>query len=109
MKKYLIIIDTLIKLSIVIILIIAATTRQQYGYYNFLRWFVMILFIYFSYRSYNKKQYGLLIYFGLVAIMFNPLVKFWFQKQTWHLIDYIVAGITIVTIVLDWTLNNKNL
>jgi len=98
-----IIIDTLIKGIIVFTLIIAASTRQQYSYYNLLRWGVMISSIYFAYKSYNKKQSVLVIYFVATVILFNPFQKFWFQKETWHLIDYLVASITLLTIIFDWT------
>ncbi|RXK58106.1 hypothetical protein ESA94_19030 [Lacibacter luteus] len=96
--------DTVIKFAVAAALIIAAMTKQQYSYYNFLRWFVMIPFIYFCYKSFNQKQMGLFIYFGIVAILFNPFQKFWFQKQIWHIIDFLIVGITIVTIFYDWFL-----
>ena len=103
-SKFILSIDTAIKLSIAVSLIVAAATKQQYSYYNFIRWVVMISFVYFGYKSYTQKQFGLLIYFGIVAIMFNPFQKFWFQKQTWHLIDYLIAAITTLTIIYDWFL-----
>lgn len=81
MKKFNIIIDSLLKLGVIIALIIAATTSQHYSYYNFLRWLVMVVFIYFSYKSYIHKQFSLLIYFGFFALLFNPFNKFWFQKK----------------------------
>jgi len=102
------VIDTLIKLSVATVLIIAATTRQQYGFYNFVRWAVMIPSIHFAYVSLNKKQVGLMIYFVSTAIIFNPLNKFWFQKHTWHLVDYLTAGIFISTIIFDWISLNNN-
>ncbi len=101
------IIDTLIKLCVIIALIVAAATKQQYSYYTFIRWLTMIAFIYFAYQSYTKKQIGLLIYFVAVAILFNPFQKVWFQKETWHLIDYLIAAITVGTVVYDWVLFRK--
>jgi len=101
------VIDTLIKLCVIIALIIAAATKQQYSYYTFIRWLTMCTYIYFAYQSYTKKQIGLLIYFVAVAILFNPFQKVWFQKETWHLIDYLVAIITIATIVYDWVIFGK--
>jgi len=103
-SKFLLSIHTLIKLGIAVALVVAAATRQQYSYYNFLRWFVMLPFIYFCYKSYQQKQVGLLIYFGIIAILFNPFQKFWFQKQIWHLIDYLIAVVTVLTIIYDWFL-----
>lgn len=96
-------IDTVIKLGVVAILLIAAMTKQQYSFYTFVRWAVMVTSIYFAYKSFDTKQIGLMIYFLAVAILFNPFKPFWFQKETWHLIDYIVSVITLVTIYFDWT------
>jgi|TARA_B110001469_G_C9630521_1_gene315362 hypothetical protein len=102
MKNYNLIIDSLIKIGVASALIIAATTSQPYSYYTFLRWLVMVTFIYFSYIYYSRGQYGLIIYFGAIAVLFNPFSKFWFQKEMWQLIDFLVAGITLFTIITDW-------
>ncbi len=94
-------IDPLFKLGVIATLIIAATTKQQYSYYTFVRWVVLASSLYFIYKSYERKQIGLVIYFSVVAILFNPFKPFWFQKETWHLIDYIVSAITLVSIYFD--------
>lgn len=96
-------IDTIIKLGVIAILIIAATTRQQYSYYTFVRWVVLTSSIYFAYTTFKQQRTGLAIYFAMVAILFNPFKPFWFQKETWHLVDYIVSAITLATIYFDWT------
>ena len=83
----------IIKLGIATILIVA-TTRQQYSYYTFVRWVVLTTSVYFAYQSFNKQQKGLAIYFCVIALLFNPFKPVWFQKETWHLIDYIVSAIT---------------
>ena len=38
------IIDTLLKLAVIIALIVAVTTKQHYSYYNFLRWLITAAF-----------------------------------------------------------------
>jgi len=101
-------IDTLLKLGVIVVLIISATTKQQYSYYTFVRWVVLASSVYFVYKSYERKQMGLVIYFAITAILFNPFKPFWFQKETWHLIDYIIAIITLGTIYFDWKLNEQN-
>ena len=100
-------IDTFLKLGVIVVLIVAAATKQQFSFYTFVRWFVLASFVYFAYKSYISKQIGLLIYFSLVILLFNPFKPLWFQKETWHLIDYLIAAITAVTVIFDWTLNNK--
>src|SRR5271165_1649053 len=97
-----IIITILLKLAIAVALVIAAATPQEYSYYIFLRWLVMVSFIYFAYQNYTRHQIGMLIFFIATALLFNPFIKFWFQKSTWHLIDYIVACVTLLTIIIDW-------
>ena len=94
--------DTIIKLVVIAILVVAAATNQQYSYYRFVRWAVFAASIYFTYRTFSQRQTGLSILFGILAILFNPFKPVWFQKETWHLIDYIVAGITLLTIYFDW-------
>ena len=91
-----------LKLLVVAALIIGASTAQEYSYYILLRWLIMVTFIYFGYKSYKKHAFGFLIFFIATALLFNPFIKFWFQKTTWHLIDYIIAGFIFVTIIFDW-------
>ena len=107
--KTVLVIDTLLKLVVIIALIVAVETKQQYSYFTFLRWLVMATFIYFAYKAYDKKQIGFLIYFGIVAVLFNPVHKFWFQKETWHLIDYIVIVITFIKTIYDLIILFKNI
>lgn len=100
-------VDIFIKLGIIAILIIAAATKQQYSYYTFIRWVVFATSIYFAYKAFYKKQIGLVIYFLSITILFNPFKPVWFQKETWHLIDYLVSAIIAVTIFFDWELNKE--
>ena len=93
--------NTIVKAGIIAILVIAASTRQQYSYYTFVRWAVSMSSLYFTYKTYSKRQIGLVIYFACITILFNPFKPIWFQKETWHLIDYLVASITAVTIYFD--------
>jgi len=95
------IVDTVIKFGVVTILIVAAATRQEYSYYTFVRWVVMTTSIYFAYKAFHQKMFGLGIYFSALVLLFNPLKPFWFQRDTWHLIDYLVAVITSATIYFD--------
>lgn len=100
-------VDSLLKFGIIVALILAASTKQQYSYYSFLRWCVTITFSYFAFHSYSKKQIGQLTFYIGIAILFNPFSKFWFQKEIWQLIDYTVAGFITFTIIWEWVINYK--
>lgn len=101
------IIDAVIKAVVVIVLIIAAATNQEYSYYTFTRWLVMSVSIYFAYKSLIHKQTGLLIFYIITALIFNPFYKVWFQKLTWHLIDYLLAAIFLIIIIFEWKSQNS--
>lgn len=94
--------DLILKLCVIVAIIVGVSTKQEYDYYLFLRWFVMISFIYMSYRAYKQENIGLVIYFLGVAIIFNSFHKFTFQRPTWHLIDNLVAFITSIIAILDF-------
>lgn len=95
-------IDITIKLGVIITLIVAASTNQQYSYYQFVRWAIMVTSLYFAYKALISNSIGLLIFFMSVSIIFNSFKPIQFQKETWHLIDYIVSIVILVTIYFDW-------
>ena len=90
-----------IKVITIVLLIIAASSKQEYSYYNLLRWCLSGTSIYFTYTSISKKEIGFTIYFLIIAILFNPFKKVWFQKDTWHFIDYSVALISALLILYE--------
>jgi len=76
-----------------ILFLLWALTDNPYGYYQFLRWVILIIGGYSAYLAYNSKNMGWAVIFGLIAILFNPIVPFYFQRDTWQTIDIIVAVI----------------
>ena len=94
--------DTVMGLCVISALVIGAAFPEEYSYYAFLRWLVMSTFIYFGWQSYIKSEFGFLIFFVAIALMFNPFKIIWFQKETWHFIDYLIAFITFLIIVYRW-------
>ncbi|MFZ0454739.1 MAG: DUF6804 family protein [Ignavibacteriaceae bacterium] len=84
------------------ILLFIALTNQKIGYYKFLRWVVVATAIYTAFIAFSKKEsinLGVWI-FGLIAILFNPIVPFYLGKNTWQIADLIVGIIFLVSIFL---------
>ena len=78
--------------------LLGALGHHQYGYYQFLRWIVAGSGAYLVYLSYNlKKQVWLWIFAG-IALLFNPIIPFHFQRETWQFVDIIVAIIFFIAI-----------
>lgn len=97
---------TLLKVSNIVSLLFAIFSKQEYSYFIFLRWFIMTSFVYYSCKSFTEKQVGLFIFYVATSILFNPFKKVWFQKDTWHLIDGLVAALLLLTILYDLTRKN---
>lgn len=79
------------------ILLIVAVSNQQIGYYKFLRWCVFVTAIYVVYISYTiKKQMNFGVWlFGLIAILFNPIIPFFLGKELWRTTDLIIGIVFI--------------
>jgi hypothetical protein len=85
MKKYYIFLVAGIALFI-------AIGRQPYVYYQLLRFFISGVGAYGVYLSYKKKKIGWAWILGIIALIFNPILKFYFAKEIWKVID-LIAGV----------------
>lgn len=78
-------------------MLVLALFEMPQGYYNFLRFCVTGLSAYFfveEYKSTGGRFELLVLLFGVMAILFNPILPFKFEKETWHVID-IAGAITL--------------
>jgi hypothetical protein len=84
-------------------LLLAIPPIWPYGYYTLLRWVVCGTSLFIAYTAYglNRKFWMWLI--GLVAILFNPLIPVYLDKETWVVIDVVVAVVIFTSI---WFLKN---
>lgn len=84
---------------IISVLLLIALSNQQIGYYKFLRWAGCATAIYSAFISYiksKKMNFGVWL-FGLIAILFNPIIPFYLGRNTWQKADIIVAVIFIIS------------
>jgi len=58
-----------------------------YGYYMFLRIAACGFFIWASIVTYEKRSQYLPWVFGLLALLFNPIIKIHLPKELWAIID----------------------
>jgi hypothetical protein len=79
----------------------AANAENSYEFYEILRWSILGLFSYFSLLSYKEDKTGLIVFFLFGAILFNPFKHPDFEHTTWRIVDYIMAGATMLSIVID--------
>ena len=66
-----------------------------YGYYTLLRLVVTIVFVWAAYVAYQGKHSILPYAYGLLALLFNPIVPIYLDKTLWAVMD-ILAGIFLL-------------
>jgi hypothetical protein len=98
-------IQNIIKLILAILLCLCLA-HMPYGYYQFVRFFSLIAFGYLAFDAYHNNKQGLMILFGSLALLFQPLIKISLGRQLWNIVDVVVA-IMLVVIVINETSNFK--
>jgi len=67
-----------------------------YAYYQLLRFFICGVGAYGAYLTYQQKKTGWTWILGIVALIFNPFVKFHLAKEAWKFMDFIGGMIFLV-------------
>ena len=73
-----------------IALLFIATARMPYGYYTVMRTVVCGFAGYFAYIAWQEDvlvSRSWAVVFGLIAILFNPIVPVYLKRATWFDID----------------------
>jgi predicted lysophospholipase L1 biosynthesis ABC-type transport system permease subunit len=69
-----------------------AIADLPYGFYTLLRWVVCVVGGLLAVESYRQGRMGWVWAFGIIALLFNPIAKFAFDKEVWRVFDA-AAGI----------------
>ena len=81
---------------VILFLALAVFFDPEYGFYTFLRILVTTFCGWTIYKIYiREKESKLLLLFGGIAILFNPIVKIVLEYNIWSIIDIIALGILI--------------
>lgn len=83
---------------IIITMLVLAIMDLPYGYYQLLRWIVSIASFYLAYILYLQASKFWIVLFATLGIIFNPLIPFYLEKETWMVIDLIAALIYLISI-----------
>jgi hypothetical protein len=86
---------------VAIIFLIWALDRHRYGYYTLLRFVVCGVSAYGAYFSSKiiiNNAWAWI--FGIIAILFNPIIQIHLDRNTWAVIDVVVAVVLGVSIFM---------
>ena len=68
-----------------------------YGYYMLLRLVAFGIFTFAAFVSFDRKNRTLPWVYGLLALLFNPLIKIYLPKELWALVDIGAGTLLLVT------------
>lgn len=89
-----------------ILFLLGALGDWPYGYYQLLRWVILSAGAYAVYLAYNSGKNLWAWIFGAIAILFNPIIPFYLQRDTWQIIDIIVAIIFSTSLFIKYERKN---
>jgi hypothetical protein len=87
---------------LIIVILLWALGDNPYGYYQFLRWALLISGAYLAYKAYEPGKWIWFWIFGIIALLFNPIFPFYIDKEVWQMIDVIVAVVFLASIVFEF-------
>lgn len=89
---------SLVKLGIAGLLLLCLVD-MPYGFYQLVRYVVMVSFAYFSYEYFKYNEDGLGFTFAALAVLFQPFLKITLGRTIWNIVDVVVA-IGLITLVI---------
>lgn len=85
-------------IAILMLLLAIPSGIWPYGYYQILRWVVAGVAVFAGYVAYKLEEKIWIWLMGLTALLFNPIAPIYLAKETWVIIDLIIAVIFLISI-----------
>ena len=89
------------------LILLVAAAPLPYGYYTLVRLVATVIFAWAAMVSYENKNSVLPYAFGLLVILFNPIIKVSFDKEIWAILD-VAAAIFLLTTKRHIVQKNSN-
>ena len=85
-------------IAILMLLLAIPSGAWPYGYYILLRWVVtgVAVFVWWIASELERKGWSWVM-IG-IAILFNPLIPIHLDKETWIVIDFIIAALFLISV-----------
>jgi hypothetical protein len=83
---------------IAILMLFWALAHNPYSYYQILRWVIAGVTGYSACMAYEQGKTAWAWIFGIIAVLFNPVAPIYLARETWSVIDLIVAAILVASI-----------
>lgn len=93
-------IDTQVPVAVIYIcaaMLFFGAAPVPYGYYTLLRLIVCGVFAFAAFVAHERKNQVLPWVYGLIAVLFNPIVKIYLPKEAWVFVDMGAGVLLLVT------------
>ncbi len=80
-------------------LLIAVFPIQTRSYFSFLKWEILIVALLLAASSYLKRELVWAFIFILIGIVFNPVIPFYWDRQTWIVLDLLAALFFLMVVI----------
>jgi hypothetical protein len=81
-----------------VFLFLAMIKGWPYGFFKLLRWVVCGTTVYLSLLALENAKIGWWAGFGLIALVFNPLIPLRLDRNLWRVVNLLVAIFLIISI-----------
>ncbi len=71
--------------------LLACLLPMPYGYFMLVRFAAMIIFGLMALIYYQEQKEGMAIFFGAMAILFQPIIKISLGRTMWNIVDVVMA------------------
>ena len=78
---------------------------MPYGYFMFVRFVGMIIFGLMAFIYYQEQKEGMAIFFGAMAILFQPIIKISLGRTMWNIVDVVMA----IILSIIWYKNKQKM
>lgn len=81
--------------SVILLIFALFAGSVDIGFFTFLRWVISASSAYYLYVIYKNNQgWGFWVWvFAILAILFNPIVPIYLDRDTWQFFDLIALGL----------------
>lgn len=77
-------------------MLLGALVRWPYDYYQLLRWVTCGAAVCIAFLGYGWQKKWALVLFGVIAVLFNPLIPIHLTREIWQPIDLLCAVLFII-------------
>ena len=92
---------------ILIIALLLCLAPMPYGFYMLVRFFATVMFGLMAYRYHQEKKENLMITFGALAVLFQPLIKIPLGRTVWNVVDVVIAVVLIIQLLREYEIKKR--